>query len=203
MGRMAGRAPVAISHESGEKPPNACRAGRRTTKTHASAAQSAAFLRCGEITAITSESAGIGRRSLTFWRFRPANGAVSGDDRRFRPPTGLTPHPAGNAGFANADGAIFNGCETNINTDPNNCGSPGNTLNFPNATAECINGVGAIASCNAGFANADGVTSDGCEVNLNTDPLNCGSIGNMCGSLPHATGECVNGQPSSAAAITA
>jgi Collagen triple helix repeat (20 copies) len=100
-----------------------------------------------------------------------------------------------NAGFANADGAIFNGCETNINTDPNNCGSPGNTLNFPNATAECINGVGEIASCNAGFANADGVTSDGCEVNLNTDPLNCGSIGNNVLALTHATGECVNGKP--------
>jgi hypothetical protein len=32
-------------------------------------------------------------------------------------------------------------------------------------------------SCNAGFADVDGNFNDGCEVNLNTDPANCGTVG--------------------------
>jgi len=35
-------------------------------------------------------------------------------------------------------------------------------------------------SCVAGFANCNGYAADGCEVNLMTDPSNCGSCGYTC-----------------------
>lgn len=35
-------------------------------------------------------------------------------------------------------------------------------------------------SCAPGFANCNGVDADGCEINLMTDPQNCGTCGNTC-----------------------
>jgi hypothetical protein len=34
--------------------------------------------------------------------------------------------------------------------------------------------------CQPGTANCNGICEDGCEVNTNTDPNNCGSCGNVC-----------------------
>jgi hypothetical protein len=92
-----------------------------------------------------------------------------------------------NAGFGNCDGDWSNGCEVNLNTDPNNCGSCGNSCG---ANAYCTGGT---CHCNAGFGNCDGDWSNGCEVNLNTDPNNCGACGNVCPpELPICEeGECV------------
>ena len=74
-------------------------------------------------------------------------------------------------------------------SDPNNCGACGHVCSFPNATAMCVNSTCQIGSCNPGFANCNGVASDGCEVNLNTDPNNCGTCGHVCPS----GGSCLNG----------
>jgi hypothetical protein len=85
------------------------------------------------------------------------------------------------------------GCETNTSTDKNNCGGCGNVCSFPNATAVCIGGGCQISSCNAGYANCDGLPGTGCETNLKTDSKNCGSCGNVCPVPANGTATCNNG----------
>ncbi len=58
-----------------------------------------------------------------------------------------------------------------------NCGS----------NALCSNGV--CLSCGDNFANCDGITGNGCEINVKEDNGNCGSCGNICGDGK----ECING----------
>jgi hypothetical protein len=94
-----------------------------------------------------------------------------------------------NPGFANCDGNPSNGCEVNLNSSITNCGACGNSCgSLPNAISGCVGGSCVILSCNAGFANCDGINANGCEVNLKTSTTNCGACGNSCGSL-----NCVNG----------
>jgi hypothetical protein len=44
----------------------------------------------------------------------------------------------------------------------------------------------------SGFANCNNNPLDGCEINVSTDPSNCGGCGLIC-NLPHATSGCANG----------
>jgi hypothetical protein len=90
-------------------------------------------------------------------------------------------------GLANCDGDTSNGCETNIRTDPNHCGSCSNTCKLPNAQADCAGSMCRVAQCADGFADCNGDPTDGCEINLKTDKANCGICGKACPSL--------NGQP--------
>ena len=69
-----------------------------------------------------------------------------------------------NAGFANVDGTTANGCEVNLMTDPNNCGSVGNRVpSGLHANWACAAGAVVLVSCQAGYFNANGATADGCE----------------------------------------
>jgi hypothetical protein len=101
-----------------------------------------------------------------------------------------------NAGFANCDGQFANGCEVNINSTVNNCGTCGAVCTpGPNVSAmTCVNGQCAIAGCNAGFRNCDGNVANGCETNINTSVNNCGNCGVVCTPGPRVTTvTCVNG----------
>jgi hypothetical protein len=69
-----------------------------------------------------------------------------------------------NAGFANLNGNVADGCETNLLSDPHNCGAPGNNITlWPNAVVSCQNGVGVIIGCHYGWGNVDGIAVNGCE----------------------------------------
>ncbi len=71
-----------------------------------------------------------------------------------------------NAGFADCDRAIANGCEVDTRTSLTNCGACGTRCPAVNATATCAMGVCGIGACTTGFANCNGLLADGCELNL-------------------------------------
>ena len=86
------------------------------------------------------------------------------------------------SGFANCNNNPADGCEIHVATDPNNCGACGVVCNLNQATSSCSNGQCTVVSCNVGWADCNGNSSDGCEVNVATDPNNCGACGNRCGA---------------------
>jgi hypothetical protein len=58
-----------------------------------------------------------------------------------------------------------------------------------NAIATC-DGAKCGMACQPGFASCDGVAANGCEVNLLTDPANCGNCKSSCGGLVCSAGSC-------------
>jgi len=85
-----------------------------------------------------------------------------------------------------------NGRCVDKSTDSNNCGACGNSCSAPHATTACLAGVCVIASCAVGFADCDGMFTNGCEVPIGIDQLNCGQCGRAC-NLPNAGSPCENG----------
>ncbi|MDB4929691.1 MAG: uncharacterized protein JWM10_2175, partial [Myxococcaceae bacterium] len=83
-------------------------------------------------------------------------------------------------GFLECDGNPATGCEVNPTTDVNNCGLCNTRCATANGTPACAAGNCAIGSCNTGFANCNAAVGDGCEVNLQSDPTNCGTCGMVC-----------------------
>src|SRR6185503_18753544 len=112
------------------------------------------------------------------------------------PPAGGTPNcVAGvcgvstcNPGLGDCDGDSANGCETSLNT-LTNCGACGSTCNLTNASESCPSGTCTLGACSSGFANCDGVSTNGCEVNTNSSIANCGSCGSACSSA-NGTASC-------------
>lgn len=96
-------------------------------------------------------------------------------------------------GFGDCDGVPANGCESPLLTDANNCGKCSNVCSLPHAIAACTTGSCTVASCAAGWADCNGIADDGCEVNLQIDPLHCGTCSNAC-STANGTASCSLGQ---------
>ena len=95
-------------------------------------------------------------------------------------------------GFADCNGNMqVDGCETNLASDAANCGgcykacSANHVLN-PTCSARVCNGVcvGAWADCN------NDKLSDGCEIDTNNDPGNCGGCGKVCSNVNIAAPTC-------------
>ncbi len=101
------------------------------------------------------------------------------------------------AGFADCDGSLADGCEVNLAGDVANCGTCGNICGALNAAPFCTGGSCGF-TCNAGFLDCNGLPGDGCEVNVNADPSNCGACGSVCAPA-NATGACSAGTCSVAA----
>ncbi len=92
-----------------------------------------------------------------------------------------------NAGFADCDSDPTNGCETDTNTDTNNCGTCGNVCP---AGQTCTAGTCEVV-CAPGTTLCNGVCVD-----TNTDPNNCGSCGNTCATGQVCTGGTCTTNPS-------
>ncbi|CAF0856848.1 unnamed protein product [Adineta steineri] len=85
-----------------------------------------------------------------------------------------------NSGYGDCINGVSDGCETNTNTTALHCGSCNTACSYNNAAAVCNNGVCALGTCTSGFFDCNLNSADGCEVNLKSDPLNCGSCNSGC-----------------------
>ncbi len=98
------------------------------------------------------------------------------------------------AGYGDCDGMAANGCETSTATATAHCGACGRACAPPNAVAACSSGRCGVAACLPGFADCDGDSANGCEVNLATSAAHCGACGRTCstagGSAACAMGAC-------------
>jgi hypothetical protein len=73
------------------------------------------------------------------------------------------------------------------------CGGCARSCYLPNVTGvSCANSQCSNQGCQQYFGNCDGdLQSNGCEANHSFSPLNCGSCGHVCPSLPHRPGVCL------------
>ena len=67
-----------------------------------------------------------------------------------------------------------------LDNDVENCGACRNACEGMNARWSCVAGVCVIDACEAGFDDCNGSAGDGCEVNLTSDPSNCGGCTTVC-----------------------
>jgi hypothetical protein len=97
------------------------------------------------------------------------------------------------SGFANCNATMTDGCEVDVETDPANCGACGTRCPVPaNTSASCTASV-CGASCLSGFSDCNGTMTDGCEVDVETDPANCGACTLACSTNNVATAACFLG----------
>jgi hypothetical protein len=97
------------------------------------------------------------------------------------------------ATFGNCDTDAANGCETAIDT-LSDCGSCGNDCGMPaQATPKCDGGQCTIDQCEMGNADCDSVYANGCEIDTETDSMNCGMCRKTCMSNENCiAGTCQN-----------
>ena len=93
--------------------------------------------------------------------------------------------------YLDCDGNPLNGCEVNTQASPSNCGACHQACGSANATANCTSGVCALA-CKQGYNDCDGITANGCEVDTQTSPSNCGTCNQLCG-WANAVANCAAG----------
>jgi hypothetical protein len=93
--------------------------------------------------------------------------------------------------FDDCDGDSHNGCETDLRIDPDHCGSCARKCpSLPHAERGCGDTC-TIWRCEIGFGDCNGEARDGCEVNTQSDPSNCGRCGLACGARQKCRhGEC-------------
>ncbi|MFO0631209.1 MAG: putative metal-binding motif-containing protein, partial [Polyangiales bacterium] len=99
------------------------------------------------------------------------------------------------SGYGDCDGVGSNGCESPLSADALNCGACGRICAVAaNAmTMGCRAGACVVATCRTGFADCDGMSANGCELDARADVVNCGRCGNRCTTRPNATASCVDG----------
>jgi len=86
------------------------------------------------------------------------------------------------AGFADCNASLPDGCEIDTRSDGRNCNACGNVCTLPHAQPSCGGGACNTARCDAGFGDCDGAVGNGCERPTTDDPANCGGCNAACAS---------------------
>ncbi len=105
-----------------------------------------------------------------------------------------------NAGYMDCNGnKLADGCETHTAADANNCGGCGVVCSSNNIPTPACTGSVCSGACSGNFADCDNnKQTNGCEVNLTTDPNHCGAcMGKVCSSN-HVTAACSGATPATA-----
>jgi len=85
-------------------------------------------------------------------------------------------------GTQDCDGDPLNGCEVDIQRDPDFCGGCDvEPCEVDHGTPGCTNGRCTVFSCSIGFRDCNENPADGCETELGTDE-NCSGCGDACAS---------------------
>mgnify|MGYP000990334359 FL=1 len=93
-------------------------------------------------------------------------------------------------GFASCDDDVTTGCETDIGSDPNHCGScETDCPSAPGAQPSCVSRTCGLA-CLSGLGDCNAKDSDGCETDLTTHELHCGVCGRSCWGEECIEGTC-------------
>ncbi len=71
------------------------------------------------------------------------------------------------------------GCDADVLSDPDNCGSCGNMCDLEHSTSECVDGQCVVAECDEYFRNRNGQDSDGCEYSCWETHVNPNSVGRV------------------------
>jgi len=85
--------------------------------------------------------------------------------------------------YANCNGETLDGCEADLDNDPETCSSCDTACSEANGTADCDNGV-CLIDCDAGFDDCNTDVSDGCEADLTVSTLHCAQCNNACTAVP-------------------
>jgi len=103
--------------------------------------------------------------------------------------------PACAPGWTDCDGERDNGCEVDLQTDPEACGICGNVCpGPPQGLPGCLRGRCVLQACLPGFADCDGLLANGCETGVLDSPLACGRCGGACPVPPNGSAACAGGQ---------
>ncbi len=76
---------------------------------------------------------------------------------------------------------LSDGCETVLSSSVSHCGACGQACSTHHVTPSCIAGQCRSTACDPGFADCDREAATGCEVDLQSAPLHCGSCARACG----------------------
>ncbi|MEQ9081610.1 MAG: hypothetical protein RLP09_47530 [Sandaracinaceae bacterium] len=79
-----------------------------------------------------------------------------------------------------------------VSTEGGPCTTVADCLEEPHATVSCVEGACRYDGCDDGFADCNGSTSDGCEVELAVADAHCGACGLVCDPV-HGVGGCERG----------
>lgn len=85
------------------------------------------------------------------------------------------------SGYQDCDQEPQDGCETNILSTVEDCGSCGASCELDHATPACDAGICKVSKCDVGFEDCDGDASNGCEADLSS-PATCGDCKTKCSS---------------------
>ncbi|MBI5536118.1 MAG: hypothetical protein HY898_25580 [Deltaproteobacteria bacterium] len=104
------------------------------------------------------------------------------------------------APYGDCDGNPANGCETNLNTSPTNCGSCAAVCKSTHGkNPACDSGLCTL-TCDNGWENCNGPQpgndpkNDGCEINVGADPTQCGACAKPCSTANGTNATCTAGK---------